>query len=232
MNLQPINASASPEAQINENFETLDCFSVYGKDPRTTENLTWVYYGGRWSGFSITGGIANAITLTDDDDNYLVVAKATGVLSASNSSTNWDNTNNYARVYKITAAGGVVTTTEDHRGGLYGIFGPGNLGIPFNSQSAAYTAVLADDGLLHPSADTTARTFTIPANASVAYPLFKTLVFVNEHGAGLLTIAITSDTMYLAGDGSTGSRTLAADGIAIAIKITATEWLIAGTGLL
>lgn len=122
MNLQPINASASPEAQINENFETLDCFSVYGKDPRTTENLTWVYYGGRWSGFSITGGIANAITLTDDDDNYLVVAKATGVLSASNSSTNWDDTNNYARVYKITAASGVVTATEDHRGGLYGIF--------------------------------------------------------------------------------------------------------------
>lgn len=45
--------------------------------------------------------------------------------------------------------------------------------IPQNSQSAAYTLVLTDSGkhILHPSADTTARIFTIPANGSVAYPI-------------------------------------------------------------
>jgi hypothetical protein len=37
--------------------------------------------------------------------------------------------------------------------------------------------------------------------------------------------------MRLAGDGSTGSRTLAANGIATAVKVTSTEWLISGTGL-
>jgi hypothetical protein len=37
--------------------------------------------------------------------------------------------------------------------------------------------------------------------------------------------------MRLAGDGSTGSRTLAANGIATAVKVTSTEWLINGTGL-
>jgi hypothetical protein len=105
--------------------------------------------------------------------------------------------------------------------------------IPQNSQSAAYTAVLADAGkhLLHPSADTAARTFTIPANASVAYPIGTALTFVNQNAAGVVTIAITSDTMRLAGAGTTGSRTLAANGIATAIKIAATEWLISGTGL-
>ena len=105
--------------------------------------------------------------------------------------------------------------------------------IPQNSQSTAYTAVLSDAGkhLLHPSADTTARTFTIPANASVAYPVGTALTFVNQNGAGTLTIAITTDTMRLAGAGTTGSRTLAANGIATALKITSTAWIISGTGL-
>ena len=105
--------------------------------------------------------------------------------------------------------------------------------LPQNSQSADYTCVLADAGkhLLHPSADTSARTFTIPANASVAYTIGTTLTFVNQNGAGVLTIALTSDTMRLAGAGTTGGRTLAANGIATAIKITSTEWIINGAGL-
>lgn len=105
--------------------------------------------------------------------------------------------------------------------------------LPQNSQSAAYTAVLGDSGkhILHPSADTTARTFTIPANGSVAYPIGTALTFVNQNGAGTVTIAITTDTMRLAGAGTTGSRTLAANGVATAIKITSTEWIISGTGL-
>jgi len=105
--------------------------------------------------------------------------------------------------------------------------------IPQNSQSAAYTLVLADSGkhILHPSADTTARTFTIPANGSVAFPVGTAITFVNQNGAGAVTIAITTDTMRLAGAGTTGSRTLAANGVATAIKITSTEWIISGTGL-
>jgi hypothetical protein len=105
--------------------------------------------------------------------------------------------------------------------------------IPQNSRSAAYTLVLADSGkhILHPSADTTARTYTIPANSSVAFPIGTAITFVNENGAGVVTIAITSDVMRLAGAGTTGSRTLAANGVATAIKITATSWIINGTGL-
>lgn len=105
--------------------------------------------------------------------------------------------------------------------------------IPQNSQSAAYPLVLTDaqKHIFHPSADTTARTFTIPANASVAYAIGTAITFINQHSAGVVTIAITTDTMRLAGAGTTGSRTLAADGVATAIKITATEWIISGTGL-
>lgn len=105
--------------------------------------------------------------------------------------------------------------------------------IPQNSKSAAYTTVLTDGQkhIFHPSADTTARTFTIDSNANVAYPIGTAITFVNQHSAGVVTIAITSDTMRLAGTGTTGSRTLAADGIATALKIASTEWIISGTGL-
>lgn len=106
--------------------------------------------------------------------------------------------------------------------------------IPQNSQSAAYTLVLEDAGkhILHPSADTTARTYTIPANSSVPYPIGTAITFVNQNGTGgVVTIAITSDTMRLAGAGTTGSRTLARNGVATALKITATEWIISGSGL-
>ena len=105
--------------------------------------------------------------------------------------------------------------------------------IPQNSKNAAYTCVLEDAGkhILHPSADTTARTFTIPANSSVAYPIGTAITFVNQNGAGAVTIAITTDTMRLAGAGTTGSRTLAANGVATALKIATTEWIISGAGL-
>ncbi len=105
--------------------------------------------------------------------------------------------------------------------------------IPQNSQSVAYTLVAGDAGkhLFHPSVDTTARIWTIPANASVAFPIGTAVTFVNQVSAGVITIAITTDTMRLAGPGTTGSRTLAANGVATAIKVTATEWIISGTGL-
>lgn len=119
----------------------------------------------------------------------------------------------------------VATTVTDSKGEL-------RL-IPQNSQSAPYTTVLADEGkhLLHPSADTTARKFTIDSNANVAYPVGTAITFVNQNSAGVLTIDITSDTMRLAGPGTTGLRTLAANGIATALKLTTTEWIISGTGL-
>jgi hypothetical protein len=105
--------------------------------------------------------------------------------------------------------------------------------IPQNSQSAAYTLVITDAGkhIYHPSADTTARTWTIPANASVAFPIGTAVTFVNDTSAGTVTISITSDTLVLSPNGTTGSRTLSAGGMATAIKVTSTRWLISGTGL-
>ena len=105
------------------------------------------------------------------------------------------------------------------------------------SKSANYTLVSADAGwmFLHPESDANDRTFTIPSNASVPFVSgdtgkATTVSFVN-FSPNDLTLAINTDTLYFAADGTTGSRILAPKGVATAIKITATKWLINGTGL-
>jgi hypothetical protein len=108
--------------------------------------------------------------------------------------------------------------------------------VPVNSQSAAYTLVLADAGkvIFHPASDDNARTFTIPAASSVAYPIGTAVTFINL-AATASTIAITTDTMYLSSAGTTGSRTLAQYGSATAIKVSGLSssgvWIISGSGL-
>lgn len=128
----------------------------------------------------------------------------------------------------LTLAGGELILPTD---GPTSTLSAGFRGVPQNSQSAAYTTVLADAGrhILHPTADNNARTFTIDSNANVAYPIGTSITFINQ--INTVTIAITSDTLVLAGAGTTGSRTLAANGVATAIKIASTTWIINGTGL-
>lgn len=111
---------ASAEVPINENFALLSWAAVYGKRVEASTALTWAFEGGRWGGFAIT---ESTLTLTDASDNYIVVAKATGATTTSTATTNWNDATNYARVYKVTTAGGVVTVTEDHRAGPGGVMG-------------------------------------------------------------------------------------------------------------
>ena len=103
------------------------------------------------------------------------------------------------------------------------------MGLPQQSKSGAYTLVAGDAGK-HIYYTVTGQTATIPANSSVAYQIGTAITFVTAPSVSL-SIAITTDTMYLAGTGTTGTRTLAALGMATAVKITATTWIISGNGL-
>jgi len=118
-----------------------------------------------------------------------------------------------------------------------GASGIGYMGLPQNSATTlAYRLVAADAGKHIYS--TATRTITVPGNASggdpqVAFPVGTTIVFVNATGT-VLTLSMdgtTSDTLLLAGTGTTGSRTLAAFGMATLLKITSTSWIISGNGL-
>lgn len=230
-NLATLTAqTANNETRVNELVDALSPASVYGRDASTTTGLTWGYYGGRYGGTSVANG---TVALTGSATNYVVALRSTGAVSVSTTTTNWLNTPAYARLYSIVAGSATVTSYQDHRAGPYGSGEARPRERAINSQSAAYAIVAgdADTTILHPAADTTARTFTIPANGSVPYPTGTVLKIVNQNAAGVVTIAITTDTMRLAGAGTTGSRSLAANGVAYATKITSTEWIIEGTGL-
>lgn len=110
------------------------------------------------------------------------------------------------------------------------IYSAGFRGIPVNQQVADYTLLMSDSGRTLYHEGGTPHTYTIPSNASVPYPRGTRIRFVNRNGAANLTIAITSDTLYLTGAGTTGSRTLAANGMAEAVKTNTTEWHIANMG--
>jgi hypothetical protein len=64
----------------------------------------------------------------------------------------------------------------------------------------------------------------------VAYAIGTAITFINLSATNV-SIAITTDTMYLSSAGTTGTRTLAQYGSATALKITSTSWLISGSGL-
>lgn len=132
-----------------------------------------------------------------------------------------------APVLGTPASGNLSNCTSD------GTSAVGFRGIPQNSKSTSYTLILSDAGkhILHPSTDATARTFAIPANSSVAFPIGTTVTFINQNGGGVVSIAINDDNMRLAGAGTTGTRSLAANGVATAVKIAGIEWIIYGTGL-
>jgi len=110
---------ASAEVVVNENFAGSEHIATFGKRHSTSTGLTWGYNAGRWGGIAITAG---TVTLTNAATNYVVVARATGVVSVSTSTTNWNDTANYARLYQLTTAGSVVTATQDHRAGPFGPF--------------------------------------------------------------------------------------------------------------
>ena len=106
----------------------------------------------------------------------------------------------------------------------------GYLGIPQSATATTATLAIGDAGK-HIYVTTAGQTITIPANASVAYPIGTTIGFIAGPSATTVTIAIATDTMYLGGTGTTGSRTLAAYGMATAVKVASTTWYISGNGL-
>jgi hypothetical protein len=103
----------------------------------------------------------------------------------------------------------------------------GYKGLPQNSQTGAYGLVLADMGKM---INTTTGGVVIPANSNVAFPLGSTIVIYNN-SASNQTISITTDTMYLGGTGTTGSRTLAQRGLATCVKVANTTWVVSGAGV-
>lgn len=230
---------ASAEVAVNENFASLEHQVVYAMRPAVTTGLTWGYYGGRWGGFSVADG---TLTLTDASANYIVVAIATGVISTSTATTNWNNATDYKRVFKLTCAAGVVSALEDHRAGPGGVHGVGDgspggavtqcIAIACSDESTALTTGTAKVTFRMPFAftlsDVRASVTTAPTGSALT-------VDINEAGASILSTKLTIDatekTSTTAATPAVISDTSLADDAEITIDIDGVGSTIAGAGL-
>jgi len=110
------------------------------------------------------------------------------------------------------------------------VYSMGYRGVPRNRQDGSYGLVLADAGHLVICFGTGSFTYTIPSNASIPYPIGTTMVLVSG-GSATITVAITTDSLYWGGVGTTGSRTVGVYGIVTIVKVDSTLWWISGTAL-
>ncbi len=109
--------------------------------------------------------------------------------------------------------------------------GVGYMGMPQNSISANTVSSASDAGE-HIYMTVSGIVYTVASNANVALPIGTTIVVIGGYASGTSTIGIQStDTLRMSGTGATGTRTLAAYGMATLIKVAATTWFISGNGL-
>lgn len=112
-----IQGQASKEVTANAYFDAASPATLYARRASTCGGLTWGYYGGN---VTVAAGtlaqIANGtIILTAASTNYVVALKSTGAVSASTSTTNWNDTASYWRLYSITTGAATVTSYIDSR---------------------------------------------------------------------------------------------------------------------
>lgn len=87
--------------------------AMYGsRRATTTAALTWGFYGGRWKGTAVANG---TLTLTASTTNYIVLDKATGAITSSTATTNWNNRSRFFRLYSVVTGSASITSFQDHR---------------------------------------------------------------------------------------------------------------------
>lgn len=105
------------------------------------------------------------------------------------------------------------------------------INLTLNAQTGTtYTFVLGDNGQLVTASNASAQTYSIPTNASVAYPT-GTQINIIQIGAGQVTInAVTSGTTTIASTGATATapKLRAQYSLATLIKVATDLWYVVG----
>lgn len=104
------------------------------------------------------------------------------------------------------------------------------INLAFDAETASYTAVLANNSQVVTMNNASANTFSIPTNASVAFPV-GTQINVLQIGAGQTTIqAVTSGTTTINSTGATATapKLRARYSMATCIKAATDTWYVVG----
>ena len=97
--------------------------------------------------------------------------------------------------------------------------------------SANVTFALTDGGKHYYSNQSAPNTWTVPANANVAFPVGTAISLVNQGSANVSVALQANITMYLAGNSTSSTRTLTSYGMATVLKVSTNTRFINGTGV-
>lgn len=141
--------------------------------------------------------------------------------------TPWD-TGNFDPDTKANLSGAAFTSESVTLAGELAGF----RGVPLTTQATGYTYALADSGKGARKDTTSAHTYTIPPNSTVAFPVGTILTAVNNAASGNISLSAGAGvTFRLAGTTTTGTRTVAPRGYATAFQVAANVWLVSGPGV-
>jgi hypothetical protein len=178
----------------------------------------------------VSSGGTNASTASITSFNNITGYTASGATGTTSTNLVFSTSPTITTPTLVTPALGTPSSGTLTNCTIDGTNSAGYLNIPQNAQTGNYTTVLADAGKhIYHAVGAGSATYTIPANGSVAYPIGTVISFVNL-SSNPVNIA-NSDTMYWGYFGTTGTRTLGQYGVANALKVTSTTWVITGTAL-
>lgn len=104
--------------------------------------------------------------------------------------------------------------------------------FPLQNKDADYTLVLADAfTTINRNTGAGAFTYTIPPNASVAFPVGTRIRFSNILASTTVAIAPGASVVLRYAGVADGTRTLAAGGLCEVQKIATNTWVLMGSGL-
>ena len=190
------------ETTANAFFDAASPATLFGRRASATTGLTWAYYGGTFvkaNGDRLEKSNAT-LTLTASATNYITVLRSDGTVYCATTTTAWNDTHNYIRLYSVVTGTASVTSYTDHRE-IGKLTGYGRPSAPV-TKTGNFTQASTEDFIICNGTATITATLLDPA----AYPSrsikLKTV-------AAYTVISATSNVVPLAG-GSAGTAILAA----------------------
>jgi hypothetical protein len=122
----------------------------------------------------------------------------------------------------LTIAGNTATITTAN-------YSVGYLNIPQISFAANATAALVDSGKHYYTTSASNLALTLADNSAVSWPVGTALSIVNRGTANVTVAPAAGVSLYLAGNATSGNRTVTTYGMATAMNVAANVWMISGT---
>lgn len=178
--------------------------------------LALYYAGGRFGGTHVNAG---TVTLGASATYYVVAHRTTLAVSASTSTTNWNDDATYGRIAKVVMGASTFTSWEDHRfGGEEAFFAFGSAGGSFTGgtlttalneapittlASASTTNIGAEDvNTISISGTTTITAFDTIASGAVRRLVFQGALTLTHNGTSLI-LPTAANITTAAGDVAT-----------------------------